>query len=444
MPHQGIKILEVVKDSAAEKAGLNAGDRILEADGHDITDELALRFYLADENVDLLVRRTDGDLEHLTIDLSELGTPGIHVEEFKTRLCNNECLFCFVDQLPAGVRPTLRVKDDDYRLSFLHGNYITLTNLTNRDIARIVEQRLSPLYVSVHATETDLRTRILGRKKTDDLIGKIKRLVNNRIRLHAQIVLMPGINDGGHLETTIEELHRFYPGVQSIAVVPVGLSDYGLPRKRLKPATPGYCRKTARQVACYQKRFRKRDGESFVYLADEFYIQGDIPLPSAEHYDDFAQIEDGVGMVRAFLDEFELHWKRRRKSCSTLRGTLVTGKLFEPFLRNSIDRFNRKFGAQLKVHYASNNFLGKNITVAGLLSGQDILEALRRKKIGDFVIIPQDALSATDEILLDNLSLQDLSDSLGKPVYSSGHTVRDFFELLFKIQSKVQSQKLER
>ncbi|MBN2321061.1 MAG: PDZ domain-containing protein, partial [Acidobacteria bacterium] len=242
MSHRGIKILEVEKSSTAEKAGLAPGDRILEADGHEITDELALRFYLADETVDLKVRKADGVQKRLKVDLSGPQTLGIQVEEFKTRTCNNACLFCFVDQLPAGVRPTLRLKDDDYRLSFLHGNYITLTNLNNKDISRIIEQRLAPLYVSVHATEPDLRTRILGRKKTDDLTGKFKRLVDHRIKLHTQIVLMPGINDARHLEKTVADLHRFYPGVQSVAVVPVGLSDYGLPRKRLKPVTPSYCR----------------------------------------------------------------------------------------------------------------------------------------------------------------------------------------------------------
>jgi len=433
MSHQGIKILEVEKGSAAEKAGIHPGDRILEANGHDIIDELALRFYLADEEVDLFVRKPDGNLKHLTVDLSGLETLGVRVEEFKTRTCNNECLFCFVDQLPAGVRPSLRIKDDDYRLSFLHGNYITLTNLNRKDIARIIEQRLSPLYVSVHATEPDLRNRILGRNKADDLIGKIEMLVDHRIRLHAQIVLMPGINDGRHLDSTVADLHRFYPGMQSVAVVPVGLSDYGLPRKRLKPATPAYCRKTVRQVEPWQVRFRKEHGETFVYLADEFYIQGGMQLPSSDHYGDFAQIEDGVGMVRSFLDAFELQWKRRRKPCGTLQGTLVTGKLFGPFLRDGVDRFNRKFGSRMTVLPAENRFLGKGITVAGLLAGRDILAALQGKDPGKFVIIPQEALSATNEIFLDDLSLKDLSDSLGKPVYPSGHTVRDFFDLLYKL-----------
>ncbi len=433
MSRRGIKILEVEKGSAADKAGLLPGERIVEADGHEITDELALRFYLADETVDLLVRRADGRHEHLNVDLSERETLGIRVEEFKTRTCNNACLFCFVDQLPERVRPALRIKDDDYRLSFLHGNYITLTNMKDRDIARIIELRLSPLYVSVHATEPDLRARILGRKRTDDLAGKIARLTDHRITLHAQIVLMPGINDGKHLKKTVADLHVFYPCLRSIAVVPVGLSDHGFPRKRIKTVTPAYCRKTVRLIAPWQERFRRKNGETFVYLADEFYIQGGLPLPSSEHYDEFAQIEDGVGMVRDFLDAFEIQLKHRKKSCGSLRGTLVTGKLFYPYLRNCIDRFNRKFGSHLTVRSAENTFLGKKITVAGLLSGKDIQSALRGKHLGKFVIIPRDALSATEEILLDDLTLCDLSSFLGKPVYSSGQTVREFFDLLFRL-----------
>ncbi|MBN2242769.1 MAG: DUF512 domain-containing protein [Acidobacteria bacterium] len=433
MSRQGIEILEVEKGSAAEEAGLAPGDRILEADGRKIDDELALRFYLAVETVDLLILRRDGRLEHVEVDLSQRENLGIRVGEFNTRTCHNACLFCFVDQLPAGVRPSLRLKDDDYRLSFLHGNYITLTNLNRRDLARIVEQRLSPLYVSVHATEPDLRTRILGRKQTDDLTGKIKKLTRGRIRLHTQIVLMPGVNDGKHLEKTVADLRSFYPGVQSVAVVPLGLSDYGLPRKRLKPVTPGFCRKTIRQIAPWQERFRAENGEAFVYLADEFYIQGKTALPDADHYGDYAQIEDGVGMARRFLDDFSMHRRRRRKPCPSLYGTLVTGRLFYPFLRESIDRFNRKFESRLKVRPAENGFLGKSITVAGLLGGRDILNALRGKDIGDFVIIPQDALSSANEILLDDLSLRDLSESLGKPVFPGGRAVRDFFDLLFRL-----------
>lgn len=434
MPQRGIKILEVDPGSAAEGIGLTPGDRIIEADGHAVSDELALRFYLADDSIKLLIRRTDGTENLLEADLSEQTGLGIRVEEFKTRICCNKCIFCFVDQLPPSVRPSLRIKDDDYRLSFLHGNYITLTNLGSSELSRIIEQRLSPLYISVHATEANLRSRILGRKKHDSLTAKIGRLVKNRITLHAQIVLMPGINDGKHLEKTVSDLRSFYPGVQSVAIVPLGLSDYGKPKDRLKPVTPSFCRKTLRQVRKWQVLFRSESGETFVHLADEFYIQGDADLPEAEFYDDFGQIEDGVGMVRVFLDTFETEWRRRRKRLP-VRGTLVTGRLFYPTLLSCVERFNQRFDSRLRVCMAENTFLGKNITVAGLLSGRDILKAIDGVEAGDFIIIPEEALSRPDGILLDNMTPDDLSATLGKPVHTGGRTVRDFFLLINKLDS---------
>jgi putative radical SAM enzyme (TIGR03279 family) len=324
------------------------------------------------------------------------------------------------------------VKDDDYRLSFLHGNYITLTNLTARELDRIIEQRLSPLYVSVHATDPRLRTRILGRKKADDLDAKLGKLVRGKIRLHAQIVLMPGINDGISLEKTVVDLCRLYPGVQSVAIVPLGLSDHGRPKDRFLPVTPEYSRVLIREAMRWQEKFRARIGRTFAYLADEFYLQGGVKIPERDYYDDFAQIEDGVGMVRDFLDAFETELGRRQRPLDTLRGTLATGRLFLPTLRRSIERFNHKFGSRLRVCGIENRFLGRNITVAGLLGGQDILSAFEGKNPGDFLIIPGEALSRRDGILVDNLSCKDLSERLGKPVYAGGRTVREFFELLFE------------
>jgi putative radical SAM enzyme (TIGR03279 family) len=432
MPNKGIRILKVKKGSAAGRARLMPGDVILKANGREIDDELALRFYLSDGQTDLCIRRSNGIEEHILMDLPEGGDPGIRVEEFRTRTCNNACLFCFVDQLPSGARPGLRVKDDDFRLSFLHGNYITLTNVSEKDLNRIIEQRLSPLYVSVHAMDPVLRTRILGRKKADNLKRKLGALVRGGIQIHAQIVLMPGINDGTYLEKTVRDLHRFYPGVQSVAIVPLGLSDHGKPGKRLAPVTPDFSQKVIRAAKRWQEGFRHQTGRTFVYLADEFYIQGGFEIPERDYYDDFAQIEDGVGMARSFLDEFETELNRRRKSRSDLRGTLVTGKLFAPILKRCIARFDNKFGSHLQVIEAENRFLGKNITVAGLLGGQDILSALDGRDIGNFVIIPGEAVSQVGGIMVDGLSSNDLASRLGKPVFAGGRTMGELFRLLFE------------
>jgi putative radical SAM enzyme (TIGR03279 family) len=430
MTRKGVKIRAIEASSAGERVGLAPGDEILAVNGHAVPDELALKFYLAEELVDLQVRKSSGDERTVRLDLSSGESAGVQVEEFRTRTCNNACLFCFIDQLPPGVRPSLQVKDDDYRLSFLHGNYITLTNLPERELDRIIEQALSPLYVSVHATDPELRTQILGRKKFDDLDRKMLKLIDGGIRLHTQIVLMPGINDGKNLEKTVFDLYGYYPGVYSVAIVPLGLSDHGRPREVYSPVTSHYCRETIGQVTPWQEEFRRRIRRTFAYLADEFYIQGDVQLPGSHHYDEFSQIEDGIGLVRKFLDEFEVELARRRKPRPRLRGTLVTARLFYPFLRGSIDRFNQKLHSALEVRMVENTFMGRSITVAGLLAGRDFAASLGGHELGDFVIIPNEAVSRVDGILVDNVAPAGLSRQLGAPVYPSGATMHDFFNLL--------------
>ncbi len=430
MARIGVKIRDVADGSLGQLAGFSVGDEILTINGHPVPDELALKFHLAQERVEVEVRKAGGAEECLEFDMPEGQSLGIEVEDFRTRTCNNACLFCFIDQLPPGVRPTLQIKDDDYRLSFLHGNYITLTNLPERELDRIIEQKLSPLYISVHATDPELRTRLLGRRKVDDLDRKLRKLIDGGVTLHTQIVLMPEINDGINLEKTVHDLYRFYPGVDSIAIVPLGLSDHGSPKERFAPVNAEYSRRLVRQAGSWQERFRRQIARTFAYLADEFYIQGGLPLPEAAYYDDFAQIEDGVGMVRKFLDEFDTELARWRKPRPHLQGTLTTARLFHPYLDRCIQSFNQKLGSKLEVRLVENHFMGTKITVAGLLSGQDILAALAGRFTGNFVIIPDEAVSRMDGILVDDLSPEDLSRRLGTAVYPSGRTMNDFFRLL--------------
>jgi putative radical SAM enzyme (TIGR03279 family) len=326
------------------------------------------------------------------------------------------------------------VKDDDYRLSFLHGNYITLTNLTQKDLRRIIEQRLSPLYVSVHATAPELRSFILGRERVDDLEEKLSGLIRGGIRIHAQIVLMPGVNDGEQLRKTIFDLYALYPGIQSAAIVPVGLSDFGPRANCFTPVTPAYSRALIKQAVPWQTRFRSKIGRTFACLADEFYLQAGMRIPGREYYDDFVQIEDGIGMVRNFLDDFRAELVRRRRSSASLHGTLATGGLFYPILKRCMEQFNKRFGSKVRVRQIENRFMGSSITVAGLLGGNDILAALADKNIGDFLIIPEEAIARGSGILVDNLTCDDVSRRLGKPVYSSGRTVREFFTLLFRLR----------
>lgn len=433
MPRRGVRIRAVEPGSPAHAAGLSPGDEILAVNGNLVADELALRFRLAEESIELEVLKADGRKEHIETELTDGRSLGVEVEDFRTRTCNNACLFCFVDQLPPGVRKSLKIKDDDYRLSFLHGDYITLTNLSERELDRIIEQALSPLYVSVHATDPELRTRIMGRKKPDDLAGKLRKLVNGGVRIHAQIVLMPGVNDGKHLLRTVLDLYSYFPGVGSVAIVPLGLSDHGPARERFIPVTPWFCREVIRQAAPWQRQFRRETGKGFVYLADEFYIQGGVPIPGSRYYDDFAQIEDGVGMVRRFLNEFASHLGRGYKLRRHLQGTLATGRLFYPFLQRCAAQLNRKLGARLDVVEVENRLLGRDIAVSGLIAGEDCIEALGGRSLGDFVVIPNEAVSRVDGILLDDMSPSDVARRLGRPVFPSGHAMRDFFELLQRL-----------
>lgn len=433
MPKKGLRILEVEPGSVADELGFKPGDEILTVNGREIPDELALQFHLSDELVEICVGKAGGTEEYIEADLSESTHLGIKVEEFKTRTCGNACLFCFIDQLPENVRPALKLKDDDYRLSFLHGNYITLTNLPGRELDRIVEQRLSPLYVSVHATDPELRARMLGRKRPDDLGGKLKKLIEGGISIHAQVVLMPEINDGSHLKQTVFDLYGMHPGIESIAIVPLGLSDHGVHKDRFKPVTADYSRALISEVKPWQEGFREEIGKTFAYLGDEFYILGGVTIPESAHYDDFAQIEDGIGMVRSFLDEFETELGRSRRFKRPVRGTVATGTLFYPTLNACIERINDRFGLELQVCRTENRFLGSSITVAGLLAGQDYLHAVKGRDIGDFLMIPQESVSRVEGILVDDMSPADLSKEIGKPVYPGGRTVLEFFRQLKKI-----------
>lgn len=430
MAERGVRIREVGPGSPAARAGLAPGDLIVAVNGHPVQDELALRFHLAEEQVELEVAREGGAQATIGIDLSRDTSLGVAVEEFRTRTCSNSCIFCFVDQLPPQARASLRVKDDDYRLSFLHGNYITLTNMAARELDRIIEQALSPLYVSVHATDPELRTRILGRRKPDDLEAKLRKLIDGGIRLHAQVVLMPGINDGTNLERTVFDLYRLFPGVASVAIVPLGLSDHGRARLLYPHVTPEFSRAVIRAAEPWQARFRENANCTFAYLADEFYLQAGEPIPGTGYYDDFAQIEDGVGMVRRFLDDFAAEIARRRRTRRTLDGTLVTGKLFEPLLRQAAARLADALGWRLQVVGVVNGFLGTGITVAGLLAGDDIAQALRRIDPGDFVCVPQEAISRLDGLFIDNRTVDDIARAIGRPIYPGGRTVSDFLRLL--------------
>jgi putative radical SAM enzyme (TIGR03279 family) len=363
--------------SAAATAGLRPGDRLLRVNGRAPRDYIEYRYLAAEARVRLLVREASGRTRRVTIEKAPDDDLGLSFTEDvfdSIRTCRNRCPFCFVSQLPKGLRPALYVRDDDYRLSFLHGNFVTLTNLTPADRRRIVRWRLSPLYVSVHATEPEVRKRLFGRQ-TLDVVAELKRLAKRGIEFHAQIVVCPGTNDGPHLERTVHDLAALYPGVRSVGVVPVGLTRHrgGLPSIRR------VCRRRAanlvRQVHGWQHALREKLGTRFVFAADELYLRAELPVPTRAHYEGLWQLGNGIGCARLFLDQVSrLRPPKLRRRISV---SLVTGELAAEMVRTLARKLEHGGSVTARVCVVRNRLLGRSVTVAGLLAGRDIARALR-------------------------------------------------------------------
>ena len=433
----GVAVDRVEAGSIAQEVGIEPGDRLLSIDRREVEDALDYRYLSsqADRELILTVAKQSGELWDIEIEKEEDEDLGLELEPIQTRICKNNCIFCFVHQLPRGkqVRRTLRVKDEDFRLSFLFGHYLTLTNLSEKDYQRIFEQRLSPLYVSVHATEPGLRRYLLQNRKPDDLLGNIRRLIEGGIRLHTQIVLMPGINDGAHLERSIRDLLAFHPQVMTLSIVPVGLTDHrrGLPR--LTPVDAAYARKTISHVSTIQDRIGESHGTPLCFLGDEFYIMASQAIPPRSHYGDFPLVENGVGMVRTFLDEFhremESQWEPPTRP---IRGTVATGRIFHPILQDCIERMNAVLGTDLRCELVENRYFGGGITVAGLLTGSDIFTSLSGRVHGDFVVIPSESMTGEGGLFLDDWVRADLEERLGVPVRGGGFHLNEFFEAVLQ------------
>ncbi|MCK5119051.1 MAG: DUF512 domain-containing protein [Candidatus Latescibacteria bacterium] len=410
-----MKIIGVQTGSPAEQLGIRVGDSLERINGHPARDVLDVWFRMADESAILELRR-DGEVFEVRIEEAEDRDLGLGFEEMTIRRCGNRCVFCFVDQLPPGMRPALYVKDEDVRLSFLHGGYVTLSDVSGEDIERIVEQRLSPLYISVHATDPQVRKRLLGRRGGVEVLATMQRLAAARIWMHTQIVLCPGINDGPELERTVRGLSDLFPHVRSIAVVPVGLTRHRDGLAPLKPVGRAEARRCIEQVTEWQEALLNRFGERLVYAADECYLAAGLEIPSAEDYEDFPQIENGVGMVRQFLDAFVAEEKRLPKGLKErLSLTLVTGRSAEGFLRRIVARLEQMRGLSVRVVAVKNRFFGESITVSGLLTGQDILVALERETVGDAVLLPPNCVNE-DGLLLDDQTPEEMGQALGVPV----------------------------
>ena len=430
-----MKIKKVEKGSLAEKYGVAVGDEIIQVNNRPIGDAIDYRFYSAgEEEIRLRLTNKKGRIRNISIKKKPEQDLGIVLGEDRYRRCPNRCIFCFVDQLPRGLRRSLYFKDEDYRLSFLHGNFITLTNLSDDDIQRIIEQRISPLYVSVHTTDEHLRKQMLGNKRIPDVLPLIKKLSQNRIELHAQIVLCPGINDQNYLRETVFDLASFYPQVRSVAIVPVGLTKFRKSLPRIRSVSNTYSREIIKQVAPWQKLFRRKLKENLVYLADEFFLKAGLDIPSARYYDDFYQIENGVGLVRKFIDDLKkasnlLPRKLKRKT----EITLIAASLSAKFMRRIVNEETKGIkNLKVRVVEVANSFFGNSVTVSGLLAGKDILDALRnRKKLGQIILLPPNCVNV-DNRFLDDLTPRDLEEKLSRKVVVGSYDLVETFLNIFE------------
>lgn len=431
MAYSGI-ISKVLPDSIAMEAGLEAGDRLITVDGENVRDIIDLSFALADENVELLIEKSNGERELLEIEKDYDEDLGIEFESAVfdgVRRCANRCIFCFVDQMAPGMRESLYVKDDDYRLSFLYGNFVTLTNITPQDMDRIRRLHLSPLYISVHTTNGALREKMLNNKNAGKIMSQLDTLITNGIEMHTQIVLCPDINDGSELEKTIGDLYALHPNVLSMAIVPVGLSRYRENCYSLQVFTPQQALDVVTMVNKWQQKCRKENGTSFVYLSDEFYLAAGQPIPEYDFYDGFPQLENGIGLIRNFLHEWEQEAIAGDGYKEPHHIDVLCGVSAEKILGPLLDAVKIP-NLTIRVISVENNFFGTDITVSGLLTGQDILATLGQdqgKRTG--VIIPGTSLRKGEGIFLDNMTLDELERRAAVPVRAA-YGAEDLRQLL--------------
>lgn len=423
---QGL-ISSVKHGSLAEAAGIKAGESLLTVNGSSLRDIIDLSFLLADEQVVLKLAGADGTEREITIDKRIDEDLGLEFESAvfdKVTTCYNKCVFCFVDQMIPGMRKGLYVRDDDYRLSFLYGNFITLTNMKDEDFDRIIQTHMSPLYVSVHATDPEVRCAMMKNRFAGELMDKLKRLFDAGITVHTQIVCCPGYNDGDVLKRTYADLRALAPMVETMAIVPVGLTKNRAHLTPLRLFTPEEAREIVTTVTEWQQECRQSLGKSFVYLGDEFYILAGMPLPQADWYDGFPQLENGIGLSRNFLEE----WQKANKIVPVkgeVNSVIPVGTSAYKVLQPLIEDFNAQTGMQHRLIGVENEFFGSTVNVTGLLCGNDILNAV---KGAQSIILPEVVLNS-DDLFLDDMTYAEFCKAAGAPVHRAA-TAGDLYKLL--------------
>ena len=426
-----VKIKEVTAGGIAEKANILAGDVLESINGHEIRDVLDYRFYLTDTDVRLSLVR-NGNAYAVRINKGEYDDIGL---EFETPLmdkkhsCANRCVFCFIDQLPQGMRESLYFKDDDDRLSFLHGNYVTLTNLRDADIDRLITMHISPVNVSVHTTNPELRVKMMKNKRAGEVLSYLGRLADAGIALCTQIVLCKGLNDRAELDRTMRDLAAYHPALRSCAIVPVGLTKHREGLYPLELFSPEECAAVIEQVNAFGEECLEKYGTRLFYCSDEFYVRAGLPLPSEDYYEDYSQIENGVGMLTSLESEFDFElqyldeWLEQFRAPRTV--SVVTGAAAYEHIAALCKRLEaRVSGLKVHVYKVINHFFGENVTVAGLLTGKDVSAQLSGKELGDELLFPSVMLRADGDVFLDDMTPAELSARLGgvrvRPSVSDG------------------------
>lgn len=409
-----IKIKSVINQSISNNIGIQTNDILLSINSHLINDVIDYQFYQADEVLRIKIERNNRPKTYLTKKgYSE--DLGLEFYPIKCHICNCNCIFCFVDQMHPEARPTLMIKDDDFRLSFLHGNFISMTNLSKSDYKRIVKQRLSPLYISVHTTDDKLRKEMMRYRVKINIKERLKFLAENGIQMHTQIVLIPEWNDGKELERTIFDIADFYPSVQSIAVVPVGLTKFRKGLTSIKSVDENLAKKVISDSMKWRERFTQEFGTGLITLSDEFFLIANEKIPEEEYYDDFPQIENGVGMTRRFLADWETTKDSLKLDKDIHPISLITAELIYPIIRNLAEEFQKSYKIRTNVIKVKNEYLGETVTVTGLLSCSDVIKAIKENDCGDLILLPQNMFNL-DCLTLDDKTIEDLRKETGKKI----------------------------
>lgn len=434
-----VLIKKVVKNSIAEEVGIETGDFLISVNDSPIHDIIEYKYLITEEQLLLQIEKSNHEIWEVEIEKDYDEDLGLIFENGmigQAKNCQNKCIFCFIDQLPKGLRDTLYFKDDDTRLSFLQGNYVTLTNVKEEEMERMIQYRISPINISVHTTNPDLRCKMLNNKNAGKIIKLISHFAQAELTMNAQIVLCPNVNDGDELDKTLKDLAKFYPWVKSVTIVPVGITKYRQNLYPMREFTKWEAKIILDQIEDVQHKMLEKYDTRFVFPGDEFIIKAEANFPNADYYEGFGQLENGVGMIPLFYDQFKEGMKDNDGEPSHKEFSIATGELAYPFIKKLMKQLMGKWN-QLNIHVyeIKNEFFGEKITVSGLITGQDMVKQLKGKDLGNFILIPKSMLKAEDIIFLDDLTIGNVADRLSVPVYPVEVDGKELIKKIFTIES---------